>query len=98
MKAPCKLIFKKWLEILPHPLTALPRDSSYIVHVCVTHTKFDAQRARYLIRILIEHSVKINKQTVDPDQMPRSVASDLCLHCLPMSHKKIAYAYEYMGY
>ena len=25
-------------------------------------------------------------QTVDPDQMPCSVASDLGLHCLPMSH------------
>ena len=28
------------------------------------------------------------KQTEEPDQMPRSVASDLDLHCLPMSHKK----------
>ena len=26
----------------------------------------------------------------DPDQMPRSAASDLGLHCLPMSHKKDA--------
>ena len=26
----------------------------------------------------------------DPDQMPHSVASDLGLHCLPMSHKKDA--------
>ena len=24
----------------------------------------------------------------EPDQMPRFVASDLVLHCLPMSHKK----------
>ena len=24
----------------------------------------------------------------DPDQTPRSAASDLGLHCLPMSHKK----------
>ena len=24
----------------------------------------------------------------DPDQMPHFVASDLGLHCLPMSHKK----------
>ena len=24
----------------------------------------------------------------DPDQTPHSVASDLGLHCLPMSHKK----------
>ena len=26
----------------------------------------------------------------DPDQTPNSVASDLGLHCLPMSHKKDA--------
>ena len=26
----------------------------------------------------------------DPDQTPHSVASDLGLHCLPMSHKKDA--------
>ena len=28
----------------------------------------------------------INANSVDPDQTPRSVASDLDLHCLPMSH------------
>ena len=28
--------------------------------------------------------------SVDPDQTPHSVASDLGLHCLPMSHKKDA--------
>ena len=26
-----------------------------------------------------------NANSVDPDQTPRSAASDLCLHCLPMS-------------
>ena len=26
-----------------------------------------------------------NANSVDPDQMPRSAASDLGLHCLPMS-------------
>ena len=30
------------------------------------------------------------KQTVETDQTPRSTASDLGLHCLPMSHKKDA--------
>ena len=39
------------------------------------------------IQILIEHSVC--RQWV-PDQMPRSAASDLGLHCFPMSHKKDA--------
>ena len=30
------------------------------------------------------------RNSVDPDQTPRTVASDLGLHCLPMSHKKDA--------
>ena len=30
------------------------------------------------------------KKTGDPDQTPRTVASDLGLHCSPMSHKKDA--------
>ena len=34
---------------------------------------------------VIEHSIRIHE---DPDQMPRSVASELGLHCLPMSHEK----------
>ena len=28
----------------------------------------------------------INANSVDPDQMPHSAASDLGLYCLPMSH------------
>ena len=40
------------------------------------------------IFISIEHSV--SKHGGDPDQTPRSVASDLGLHCLPMSQKKDA--------
>ena len=28
----------------------------------------------------------VNANSVDPDQMPHSVASDLGLHCLPVSH------------
>ena len=28
----------------------------------------------------------VNANSVDPDQTPRSLASDLGLHCLPMSH------------
>ena len=28
----------------------------------------------------------VNANRVDPDQTPRSAASDLGLHCLPMSH------------
>ena len=40
-----------------------------------------------LFKIMIEHSLANSGY---PDQMPRSVASDLGLHCLPMSHKKDA--------
>ena len=38
------------------------------------------------IQILKETSVSNS----GPDQMPHFVASDLVLHCLPMSHKKKA--------
>ena len=41
------------------------------------------------IQILREHSVNRG----DPDQTPRSVESDLVLHCLPMSNKKEARLY-----
>ena len=34
--------------------------------------------------LIIETSV-LNANSVDPDQMPHSAASDLGLHCLPMS-------------
>ena len=36
------------------------------------------------IQILIEN---LQANTGNPDQMPRSVASGLHLHCSPMSHK-----------
>ena len=39
------------------------------------------------IQILIENNAR---NSGDPDQTPRSVASDLGLHYLPMSHKKDA--------
>ena len=39
------------------------------------------------IQILIDHPVRKHG---DPDQTPHSVASDLGLHCLPMSYKKDA--------
>ena len=29
---------------------------------------------------------ELDAKSADPDQMPLSVASYLCLHCLPMSH------------
>ena len=39
------------------------------------------------IQILIEHSASNSEE---PDQMPRTVASDLSLHCLSMPLKKHA--------
>ena len=39
------------------------------------------------IQILIEHSAR---NSGDPDQTPRCAASDLGLHYLPLSHKKVA--------
>ena len=38
----------------------------------------------YIRDIWLEMS-ELNANNVDPDQTPRSVASDLGLHCLPMS-------------
>ena len=37
-----------------------------------------------VLSFIIEIHV-LNANSVDPDQMPHSVASDLGLHCLPMS-------------
>ena len=37
-----------------------------------------------LLKCFIEKSI-FNATSVDPDQTPRSSASDLVLHCLPMS-------------
>ena len=36
----------------------------------------------------LKYILKVN--SVEPDQTPRFVASDLVLHCLPMSHNKDA--------
>ena len=44
-----------------------------------------------IFSFLFEFLYKIMQaNSEDPDQMPHSVASDLGLHCLPMSHKKDA--------
>ena len=32
-----------------------------------------------------------NANSVDPDQMPHSVASHLCLHCLPITIFGVSY-------
>ena len=39
----------------------------------------------FIISCFVEIS-ELNANSVDPDQTPRSAASDLGLHCLPMSH------------
>ena len=55
----------------------------------VKHASVARHHMRYAarhIQILIEHSVS---SSGDPDQTPHSVATDLGLHFLPMSHKKL---------
>ena len=44
-----------------------------------------------IITCFIEMPV-VNANSVDPDQTPRSVASDLGLHCLPNALRKHAYS------
>ena len=38
----------------------------------------------------IKHQTKPNQNNGDPDQMPRSLVSNLGMRCKPMSHKKDA--------
>ena len=38
----------------------------------------------YLLLSCFTEISELNANSVDPDQMPHSVASDLGLHCLPM--------------
>ena len=46
---------------------------------------------RWYFSFLFKFQKKIKQaNSGDPDQTPHSVASDLGLHCLPMSHKKDA--------
>ena len=39
----------------------------------------------FIITMFIEIPI-FNANSIDSDQRPRSAASDLCLHCLQMSH------------
>ena len=39
----------------------------------------------YLALSSIKESTGLIPNSVDPDQTPHSAASDLCLHCLPVS-------------
>ena len=57
---------------------------------------------KFLLLSCFEETSELNANNVDPDQTPRSAASDLGLHCLPMSLlldarlkwvKQIAYRY-----
>ena len=34
--------------------------------------------------------VELFANSVDPDQMPHSAASDLCLHCLPIALSRVS--------
>ena len=39
----------------------------------------------YLIKMFLEKMVKLFENSGDPDQKPHSAASDLGLHCLPVT-------------
>ena len=39
-----------------------------------------------IIIVMFVERFELNANSADPDQMPHSAASDLGLHCLPMSH------------
>ena len=43
-----------------------------------------------LLPRIIEIYVSV-ENSVDPDQTPRSVASDVGLHCLPKSHNNVSF-------
>ena len=43
-----------------------------------------------VVRLYFAFVSKFQLNSGDPDQTPLSAASDLGLHCLPMSHKKDA--------
>ena len=66
------------------------------------HLKFKGSGQFLLLPCFIEMPV-INANSVDPDQMPLSAASDLGLHCLPMSHlwdarhKWVLYVFQQAG-
>ena len=57
-------------------INSLERSISYIRGVCL-HVVLSLS--------FFEEISEFNAHSVDPDQMPRSAAFDLGLHCLPMS-------------
>ena len=44
----------------------------------------------FSIFILFVIEIPVRKSSIDPDPTPRSAASDLGLHCLPMTQKRDA--------
>ena len=57
-------------------LNSLDRSISYIRGVWLD----------FLLLPCLKENFELNANSVDPDQMPGSSATDLGLHCLPMSH------------
>ena len=51
----------------------------------IAHIQCKGCLARFLFLSHFEEISELNVNSVDPDQIPRSAASDLGLHCLPMS-------------
>ena len=64
-----------------------PLMPSRIFYLIIWAVPFSVQRVSgllFLLLLLVENSA-FNANSADPDQTPHSVASDLGLHCLPMS-------------
>ena len=60
-------------------------DSSTLSIRCI-HLSFKGCLLYLILIDFTELAVSLKQIVVDPDQMPHYVASDLDLHCLPMSH------------
>ena len=59
-----------------HPHTILEESNFSFRYMCMSDD---------MIYIFLEENSKLFANSGDPDQMPHS-ASDLCLHCLPVTH------------
>ena len=74
-------------------LTELNNERSGLTHLCRVDSStitlwtgpFPIEGIFVIFTIAIFYRNSCLQKSVDPDQTPRSVASDLLLHCLPMS-------------
>ena len=68
--------------------TIYPFTPSGLFYLNILDRSISSKRGIYLVLLLLYFNKEIpvqNANSVDPDQTPRSSASDLGLHCLPTS-------------